>query len=319
MIEYSHVGFAPARRRLRHDLLRPHRPPRGARLRRPDAAARRHDPRVPRPLHAGAPPRRRDPRHLLALRRRNVDRGLLDRVHPLAAVRNPVRSEADAFRFLLLTVGCFALIVAAAAVATWIGVVVFAVLTAVAAAWWVRSRRDEAPLRSRGGPAGGRAPHPRRGERDRRRRPRASRRSPSEPTGSTRRCSSSVPRSTAAAPLGLGRRRCPRRRAAAVGRDSRAPGVCGRRGARRGRRRRPAPGDRRRGADVRRRRDHHLHPSARPLELARARRRRRREGALRRADQARRRRPRGRARATSRRPTTRSRRRPRSRRPRACP
>ena len=63
-------------------------------------------------------------------------------------MRNPVRSEADAYRFLLLTVGYFALIVAAAAVATWLGVVVFAVLTAVAAAWWVRSRRDEAPLRT---------------------------------------------------------------------------------------------------------------------------------------------------------------------------
>jgi hypothetical protein len=63
-------------------------------------------------------------------------------------VRNPVRSEADAYRFLLLTVGYFALIVAAAAVATWLGVVVFVALTAVAVAWWVRSRRDEPPLRT---------------------------------------------------------------------------------------------------------------------------------------------------------------------------
>jgi hypothetical protein len=63
-------------------------------------------------------------------------------------VRNPVRSEAEAYRFLLLTVGYFALIVAAAAVATWLGVVVFAALTALAVGWWIRSRRDEPPLRT---------------------------------------------------------------------------------------------------------------------------------------------------------------------------
>jgi hypothetical protein len=63
-------------------------------------------------------------------------------------VRNPVRSEADAYRFLLLTVGYFALIVAAAAVATWLGVAVFVVLTAAAVGWWARSRRDEPPLRT---------------------------------------------------------------------------------------------------------------------------------------------------------------------------
>lgn len=54
--------------------------------------------------------------------------------------RNPFRSEAAAYRFLLLTVGYFALIVAAAAIATWLGVAVFAALT-VAAVWaWLRSR-----------------------------------------------------------------------------------------------------------------------------------------------------------------------------------
>jgi nucleotide-binding universal stress UspA family protein len=57
--------------------------------------------------------------------------------------RNPFRSEAEAYRFLLLTVGYFALIVAAATIATWLGVVVFVLLT-VAAAWlWLRSRTDE--------------------------------------------------------------------------------------------------------------------------------------------------------------------------------
>ena len=40
-------------------------------------------------------------------------------------MRNPVRSESDAYRFLLLTVAYFALIVAAAAIETWLGLVVF--------------------------------------------------------------------------------------------------------------------------------------------------------------------------------------------------
>ncbi len=57
--------------------------------------------------------------------------------------RNPFRSEAEAYRFLLLTVGYFALIVAAAAIATWLGVVVFTGLTAVAVWRWLRSRSEE--------------------------------------------------------------------------------------------------------------------------------------------------------------------------------
>jgi hypothetical protein len=61
--------------------------------------------------------------------------------------RNPFRSEAEAYRFLLLTVGYFALIVAAAAIATWLGVVVFVVLTAAAVWLWIRSRSDEPALR----------------------------------------------------------------------------------------------------------------------------------------------------------------------------
>jgi hypothetical protein len=61
-------------------------------------------------------------------------------------MRNPLRSEAEAFRFLLLAVGYFALIVAAAAIETWLGVVVFAVLTALAVLVWFRARRDEPPL-----------------------------------------------------------------------------------------------------------------------------------------------------------------------------
>ena len=79
MLEYARIGFAPSDGAFAIDLLRPHRPARSARLRRADAAGGRDDPLLPRPLHAGAPPRRRDPRDLLALRRRNVDRGVHDR------------------------------------------------------------------------------------------------------------------------------------------------------------------------------------------------------------------------------------------------
>jgi len=61
--------------------------------------------------------------------------------------RNPFRSEAEAYRFLLLTVGYFALIVAAAAIATWLGVAVFVALTATAVWLWMRSRPDEPALR----------------------------------------------------------------------------------------------------------------------------------------------------------------------------
>jgi uncharacterized membrane protein (DUF485 family) len=45
-------------------------------------------------------------------------------------VANPLRSEAAAFRFLLLTIGYFALIALAAWINTWLGVAVFVILTA---------------------------------------------------------------------------------------------------------------------------------------------------------------------------------------------
>jgi hypothetical protein len=61
--------------------------------------------------------------------------------------RNPFRSEAEAYRFLLLTVGYFALIVAAASIATWLGVAVFVALTATAIWLWMRSRSDEPALK----------------------------------------------------------------------------------------------------------------------------------------------------------------------------
>lgn len=44
-------------------------------------------------------------------------------------MRNPLRSEAEAFRFLLVTIAYFALIVIGAIINTWVGVGVFVVLT----------------------------------------------------------------------------------------------------------------------------------------------------------------------------------------------
>lgn len=55
---------------------------------------------------------------------------------------NPFRSEADAFRLVLLAIGYFALIVVAAAINTWLGVAVFVLLTVIAAVALVRARRD---------------------------------------------------------------------------------------------------------------------------------------------------------------------------------
>ena len=61
--------------------------------------------------------------------------------------RNPFRSEAEAYRFLLLTVGYFALIVVGASIATWLGVVVFVALTIAAVVLWARSRSGDPALR----------------------------------------------------------------------------------------------------------------------------------------------------------------------------
>jgi nucleotide-binding universal stress UspA family protein len=71
-------------------------------------------------------------------------------------VRNPLRSEADAFQFLLGAVVYFAAIAIAGVINTWSGVAVFIVLTGGVVWWWYRSRRVEAPRQTasthRGGP-----------------------------------------------------------------------------------------------------------------------------------------------------------------------
>jgi hypothetical protein len=66
-------------------------------------------------------------------------------------MRNPFKSEADAFQLVLLAIGYFGLIVLAAAINRWLGLAVFALLTAVAVAWILRARREPpertAPIR----------------------------------------------------------------------------------------------------------------------------------------------------------------------------
>ena len=66
---------------------------------------------------------------------------------------NPLRSEQDAFRFVLLTIGYFALIVIGSVIDVWVGVAVFVLLTA-GIAWIVVSRGR------RGEPAPPEAPAP---------------------------------------------------------------------------------------------------------------------------------------------------------------
>jgi len=62
-------------------------------------------------------------------------------------VRNPFRSEPDAFRFVLLAIGYFALIIIGAVINKWLGLAVFVVLSLVAV-WFAFGRgRVEAPRR----------------------------------------------------------------------------------------------------------------------------------------------------------------------------
>jgi hypothetical protein len=75
-------------------------------------------------------------------------------------VANPFRSEAEAYRFLLLTIGYFAaIVIATLAGGRWVGLAMFVVLSLVGL-WWLLRRRPEAPVRT--------AP-PRRGADDERR------------------------------------------------------------------------------------------------------------------------------------------------------
>ena len=67
---------------------------------------------------------------------------------------NPLRSEAEAFRFVIGALAYFGAIAGAAAIDKWAGVVVFIVLTTAVLFWWLRARRDEAPIRTTPRPSG---------------------------------------------------------------------------------------------------------------------------------------------------------------------
>jgi hypothetical protein len=64
-------------------------------------------------------------------------------------VINPLRSEAEAFRFLIASIAYFgAIVIATVTGGRWAGLSVFVVLTAAAVAWWGHARRDERPPRT---------------------------------------------------------------------------------------------------------------------------------------------------------------------------
>jgi GABA permease len=64
-------------------------------------------------------------------------------------MRNPFRSEAEAFRFLLVTVAAFAAIAAASLLGgAWVGVPVWAALTAAAATFYFRQQRGGREIRT---------------------------------------------------------------------------------------------------------------------------------------------------------------------------
>jgi hypothetical protein len=63
-------------------------------------------------------------------------------------VQNPFRSEAEAFRFVIQTLGYFTLIVVASLIHPWLGVAVFVVLTGFVV-WWLFFRGDrERPIQT---------------------------------------------------------------------------------------------------------------------------------------------------------------------------
>jgi nucleotide-binding universal stress UspA family protein len=60
-------------------------------------------------------------------------------------MKNPLRSEAEAFQFLLGAAVYFGLIAIAGVVNRWAGLTVFVVLSAAVVWWWLRARRLEPP------------------------------------------------------------------------------------------------------------------------------------------------------------------------------
>jgi hypothetical protein len=62
-------------------------------------------------------------------------------------MKNPFRSEADAFRFVWLTIGYFALIFIGSLINVWVGVGVFIVVSVIAFRWFFRRTERETPVR----------------------------------------------------------------------------------------------------------------------------------------------------------------------------
>jgi GABA permease len=62
-------------------------------------------------------------------------------------MRNPFRSEADAFRFVWLTIGYFVLILIGSLIDVWVGLGVFIVVSIVALWWFFGRVASEAPVR----------------------------------------------------------------------------------------------------------------------------------------------------------------------------
>ena len=58
---------------------------------------------------------------------------------------NPLRSEAEAFKFLIASIVYFGAIVIAAVIDKWAGIAVFLLLSAAVVVWWSRTRREERP------------------------------------------------------------------------------------------------------------------------------------------------------------------------------
>jgi hypothetical protein len=61
-------------------------------------------------------------------------------------VINPLRSEAEAFRFLIASIAYFgAIVIAAVTGGKWAGLAVFVALSVAVLGWWLRARREERP------------------------------------------------------------------------------------------------------------------------------------------------------------------------------
>ena len=210
-------------------------------------------------------------------------------------MKNPFRTEAAAFHFLWGTIGYFGLIAIASLINTWAGLVVFVLETGILVGWWLTTRGDSDAPEKQVAP-----PHP----------PGEKRLLviANETVGGSellaelkrhaqgRKTEVLVVTPALNSPLkhwvsdedgareAAGERLDASLRGDARGRDD---------GPRRGGRLRSRSGDRRRDPHVRPGRDRHLDTPGGPFQLARARRRRERERALRRARDARRRRPDG--------------------------